>query len=311
MMNKLPEISIVVPVYNEGQAVYNAYEVVSGIMKSHGISYEIIMVDDGSSDDSFFHLSELAKLNSDLKVIKLLSNCGSHTVIRLGLESAIAPMAVFIACDLQEPAELIPEMIKKMVGDTDIVLAVRESRADSLKNRLFSKLFFLMMRKLVSNKIPLEGSSMYLLGEKALKALKQYKERNLTIEGVFLLNNLNFDTIKYARVSRNEGNSKWTLAKKIKISIDFFVAYSVVPIRLVSIVGVLFFVFGMLWLVIILFRHFVFNDLQHGWTALTSVLLLGFGITNISLGIIAEYLWRTLDETRARPRFIIDKKINF
>ncbi len=310
MKNK-PDLSIVVPVYNESDAVYHAYEVISGIMKENKISFEVIMVDDGSADDSFYHLSKLAETNPELKVIKLVSNCGAHTAIRLGLELANGKMGVFMACDLQEPADLIPKMIEKMSDKTDIVLAVRSNRDDSFKDKMLSKAFFFLMKNLVSKKLPSEGSSMYLMGEKALKALRQYKERNMTIEGVFILNNLNCDTIEYQRESRKTGVSKWTLSKKIKIFIDFFVAYSIMPIRLVSTVGILFFFIGIVWVSVILVRYFTNEDFQQGWPTLISVLLLGFGITNISLGIIAEYLWRTLDETRGRPRYIIDQKLNF
>jgi glycosyltransferase involved in cell wall biosynthesis len=310
-MQAKPDISIIVPVYNEGIAVNHAFEVISNVMEEAGVRYEIIMIDDGSSDDSFYYLNELAKTKPQLKVIKLLSNCGAHSAIRLGLEYANGRMGVFIACDLQEPADLIPKMMDKMVDKTDIVLAVRVNRDDSLKDKLFSKLFFFIMKNFVSDKIPLAGSSMYLLGEKGLKAIKEYKERNMTIEGIFILNNLKFDTIEYSRDSRKTGISKWTLAKKIKIFIDFFVAYSITPIRFVSIIGFLFFIFGGLWFLFIIIQYFINGDLQHGWTSIISILLLGFGITNISLGIIAEYLWRTLDEARGRPRYIIDKKVNF
>ena len=122
---------------------------------------------------------------------------------------------------------------------------------------------------------------------------------------------MNYETVPYTREARKNGISKWTFAKKIKIFIDFFVAYSITPIRFVSIVGFLFFIIGFFSIFVIAIRHIFIGDLQHGWTSLISVLLIGFGITNISLGIIAEYLWRTLDEARARPRYIIDEKINF
>ncbi len=310
-MQKNPDLSIIVPVFNESKSVFKAYEVISETMRANQINYEMIMVDDGSSDDSFHCLSDLAKEHSEVKIIKLLSNCGAHSAIRLGLEHANGKMGVFLACDLQEPAELIPEMVKKLTEKEDIVLAIRINRDDSLKDRLFSKIFFWIMANFVSSKIPLAGSSMYLLGEKGLRAIKEYKERNLTIEGIFILNNLKYTSVEYSRMSRNEGVSKWTTAKKIKIFIDFFVAYSITPIRFVSVMGILFFLVGISWSTYVILRYFLYSDMQGGWPTLISVLMIGFGITNISLGIIAEYLWRTLDEARARPRYIIDKKINF
>tara|TARA_B110000971_G_scaffold21661_1_gene19629 strand:- start:3157 stop:4086 length:930 start_codon:yes stop_codon:yes gene_type:complete len=304
------KLSIVVPVYNEGNQVLLVYKVINDLMDLNKIDLELIFVDDGSEDDSFLHLSKLAEKDYRVKVIKLLSNCGAHMSIRAGLENATGDMAVFIACDLQEPAELIPDMIKKLTAKTDIVLAVRNNREDSLKDKLFSKLFFWIMKKFVSSKFPGSGSSMYLLGERALKSIKEYPERNMTLEGVFILNNFNYDVVFYDRLERQKGDSKWTFSNKIKIFIDFFVAYSYLPIRMVSIVGILFFIVGILWTGYLIARYFILNDFEPGWPMLIAILLLGFGITNISLGIIAEYLWRTLDESRRRPKYIIDEMIN-
>jgi dolichol-phosphate mannosyltransferase len=115
------------------------------------------------------------------------------------------------------------------------------------------------------------------------------------------------DHVEYQKVSRKAGKSKWTLGKKIKLLIDSFVAFSFFPIRLVSMVGIFFFILGLGWTIFIIARKILFDDLASGWPALISILMIGFGITNISLGIIAEYLWRTLDASRKRPVFIIDE----
>jgi polyisoprenyl-phosphate glycosyltransferase len=307
----MTDLSIVIPVYNESKHILLPYNAVIKIMQDHQVDFELIFVDDGSSDDSFVHLSQLAEKDTRVKVIKLLSNCGAHMAIRTGLEHSSSRMGVFLPCDLQEPADLIPKMIKKLKDNVDIVLAVRENREDKLKDKLFSKLFFWIMKTFISSKIPGSGSSMYLLGGRALKAIKEYPERNLTLEGVFILNNFNYDKVKYDRASRTEGESKWTFSNKIKIFIDFFVAYSYFPIRFVSFIGVLFFILGLFWSCYIIARQLILSDLQPGWPMLLSILLLGFGLTNISLGVVAEYLWRTLDESRRRPRFIVEKKLNF
>jgi dolichol-phosphate mannosyltransferase len=138
-------------------------------------------------------------------------------------------------------------------------------------------------------------------------------ELNKNIESnssIFLqILNLGFasDCIFYDKQLRESGKSKWTFGKKIKLLIDSFVGFSFAPIRLVSVIGIIFFIIGICWAAYIIFRKLVFNDLATGWPALLCVLMVGFGITNISLGIIAEYLWRTLDSSRKRPVFIIDE----
>jgi dolichol-phosphate mannosyltransferase len=115
------------------------------------------------------------------------------------------------------------------------------------------------------------------------------------------------ESITYKKRERTVGISKWTISKKIKLFIDSFVAFSYAPIRFVTIVGILFFIIGFFWTVYIIIRELFYHNLASGWPALVSILMIGFGITNISLGIIAEYLWRTLDASRKRPVFIIDK----
>ncbi|MBI3298604.1 MAG: glycosyltransferase family 2 protein [Elusimicrobia bacterium] len=305
-------LSIVIPVLNEGTAVRTARDAVASAMKETlpDTRYEILFVDDGSTDDTFSHIAELAQRDPSVKALKLMSNCGSHAAIRAGLEHATGDMAVFMACDLQDPPGLIARLVEKLAGPYEVVLAVRSSRSDGWYERLTSRLFFAVMRCFISDQIPRNGASMYLLGPRALAALRHFEEKNMTLESLFVLMGFKQTAIFYHRNARTQGESKWTFQKKIKLFVDFFVAYSFAPIRFVTLLGVSFSVFGAAWTAYIVGRHFLRHDLSPGWPALLSVLLMGFGVTNISLGIIAEYLWRVLDETRKRPRYLIEAKLN-
>lgn len=306
-------LSVVIPAYNESVGVHNAYDAVVAVFqqKLSNYHYEIIFVDDGSADDTFVQVQKICANDKNVKGIKLLNNCGAHTAIRAGLENCMGDMAVFMACDLQDPPDIFPELVAALVAPYDIILAVRKTREDSFKNKISSRLFFSLMRKYVSNKLPVEGSSMYLMSSKVVKSLKQFKERNLTLEAMFVLMHYKHTTVTYERKAREQGSSGWTLSKKIKILVDFFVAYSYSPIRFVTLTGIVFFLLGFLWTIYVVLRTIFVADLSPGWPALISVLMIGFGITNISLGIIAEYLWRVLDESRRRPVYIIDIKENF
>lgn len=308
--NILPDISIIIPFYNEGESVHMTYLHIMEELSKHKESYEIIFVDDGSIDDSFTHLEKMAQNDKNIRAIKLSSNCGSHMAIRAGLSFAKGHCACFIACDMQEPPHLIYKMKSELTEKYNIVWAVRNSRKDSFSTILFAKLFYWLARKIVTNNIPPSGASMFMVSHKVLKALNKYEERNLTLEGLFATMGFKSTYINYDRKERISGKSKWTISKKIKLFIDFFVAYSNTPIRFVSVMGIAFSVIGFMWTFYIIIREIIYNDLSSGWPALISVLLIGFGITNISLGIIAEYLWRTLDEARKRPKYIIEKKIN-
>jgi polyisoprenyl-phosphate glycosyltransferase len=163
------------------------------------------------------------------------------------------------------------------------------------------------MQKYVNKRYPAKGFDVVLFNRKVADAVNKNVEGN---SSVFLqILNLGFrqDFVEYQKAARTAGKSKWTIAKKIKLLIDSFVAFSFAPIRLVSFIGIIFFFLGLIWTGYIVFRKLVFDDLASGWPALLSILMIGFGITNISLGIIAEYLWRTLDASRKRPVFIIDE----
>jgi dolichol-phosphate mannosyltransferase len=279
--------------------------------KLSNYNYEVIFVDDGSADDTFIQVQKICSNDKNVKGIKLLNNCGAHTAIRAGLENCMGDLAVFMACDLQDPPEIFPKLVEALVEPYDIILAVRKTREDSAKNKISSRLFFSVMRRFVSNKLPIEGSSMYLMSNKVVKSLKQFKERNLTLEAMFVLMHYKHTTVTYVRKAREQGRSGWTLTKKIKILVDFFVAYSYFPIRFVTLTGISIFLLGFLWTMYVVLRTIFIGDLSPGWPALISILLIGFGITNISLGIIADYLWRVLDESRRRPIYIIDIKENF
>jgi len=309
-MNSQPGISVIIPVFNEGASVRNASEKVIAELSSLPESYEIIFVDDGSDDDSFTHLEDLAVKNPVIKAIRLSSNHGSHMAIRAGLSYATGKYACFIACDMQEPPSLIPEMKKKVRDGINIVWAVRNSRGDSMGTILFAKLFYWLARNIVTKNIPPTGASMFMVSDKVLSVLNKYDERNLTLEGLFATMGFKSDYVYYNREQRKEGKSKWTFSKKMKLFIDFFIAYSNFPIRFVSVTGILFSLCGFAWTIYIIIRQIFVGDLAPGWPALVSILLIGFGITNISLGIIAEYLWRTLDEARKRPKYVVEKAVN-
>jgi dolichol-phosphate mannosyltransferase len=308
---KAPEkLSVIIPVYFEGKLVHKAYEMVSAEVSKQFEDYEVLFIDDGSGDNTFEELQLLANEHKNVKVVKFATNAGSHMAIRAGMDYASGDLVSFIACDMQEPPELIYKMYQVLEKPYEIVWAVRNSRKDSWGSVIFSNTFYFFARRIVSKNIPPKGSSMFLMTRKVVDSIRRYHERNLTLEGLMATMGYKSTHILYERQERMEGKSKWTLAKKIKLFVDFFVAYSYFPIRFISVTGILFSIIGFAWTIYIILRHFLVGDLSSGWPALISVLLVGFGITNISLGIIAEYLWRTLDEARKRPNYIVEYELN-
>jgi dolichol-phosphate mannosyltransferase len=230
--------------------------------------------------------------------------------IRAGLEYAHGEIACFLACDLQDPPELIPVALNHLVQPVQVVWAVRNSRQDSLPSRLFAGAFYGIARLLVSKNIPPAGASMFVLGSSALKALRSYKERNLTLEGAFATMGFKQAHIWYDRKARQFGKSRWTIAKRLKLFADFFVGYSYAPIRFMSYLGMVVAAFGFLYVAIIVANKLFFSVPVEGWSSLMVIVLLLGGIQMLMMGIIGEYVWRSLDESRSRPRYMIDVILN-
>lgn len=301
------KISIVVPVYNEGAEVVRAYDAIEAVCRElAGWEFEILFVDDGSRDDSFEHLRKICQERGHAKTIRLAANCGAHMAIRAGLEHAAGDVGCFLACDLQDPPELIPHMLAKLDGGVQIVAAVRNSRSDRWTSKLFSHFFYLLARWLVKWELPPGGASVYLLGPQALKSLRLYRERNLTLEGLFAGMGYRIAHVPYERVARAAGHSKWTLGKRLKLFGDFFVGYSYTPLRLMSLLGMLVASLGFFYASVVIFNRLWFDRSVEGWSSLMVVVLILSGTQMIMTGVMGEYLWRTLDEARARPRYIVE-----
>lgn len=306
------KLSIIVPAYNEGEGVRVAHDAIIAFFRSQlqDWEFELIFVDDGSRDDTFGYLAALAQQSPYTRVIRLAANCGSHMAIRAGLEHARGDLACFLACDLQDPPETISRMLEALVEPVEVVWAVRASREDGLCTRLLASTFYFVARLMVSKNLPPQGASMFLLGPRALKAVSLYKERNLTLEGLFATMGFPQAHICYERRARQLGSSKWTLGKRLKHFADFFVGYSYLPIRLISLTGMGIAALGFFYAAWVVLNRIFFGQPIEGWSSLMVVVLGMGGMQMVMLGVIGEYIWRTLDEARGRPRYFIEQIVN-
>jgi dolichol-phosphate mannosyltransferase len=305
------KVSIIIPFLNEKENVPTLVETLDAFFKKNSLNNcEVIFVDDGSTDNSSEMFSDHFKGRSfSAKVIRLSKNYGSHAAVRAGLAHATGDYAMFLPADLQDPPELLLELSAKAAEGYDIVFASRITTGTGFFARQFTKRYASLMKKHVNKNYPENGFDVVFFNRKVIDNLNKNVEANSSIMLQILTMGFKQVFVSYNKAPRKAGKSKWTFSKKIKLFIDSFVAFSYAPIRLVTITGILLFIFGLLWAGYLVVRKLVYNDLESGWPALMSVLMTGFGITNISLGIIAEYLWRTLDSSRRRPVFIIDEII--
>jgi polyisoprenyl-phosphate glycosyltransferase len=304
----LPLISLVIPIYNEYEGIPYLVENLGQFFgENKFLRPEVIFVNDGSKDGSVERLSEMNHKNYKAKIISLSRNFGSHAALRAGISLASGEFVCFNYADLQDPLELILRMEEKAREGNEIIWAHRESSKVTWGEKTFSSAYAYLMKKFAFSNFPEKGFDIVMFNRKVAEQVRNNVEANSSIFLQILGMGYRQASISYKKRERKTGVSKWTLSKKIKLFIDSFVAFSYAPIRLVTIVGIAMFVVGVLWTLYIVLRTLIFHNLATGWPALVSILMIGFGITNISLGIIAEYLWRTLDASRKRPVFIIDK----
>ena len=307
----IEKISVIIPFLNEEE---NMPHLVGSINAFFGpktaYTVEVILVNDGSTDKSLEVLKKQDYANIDYKLISLSKNFGSHAALRAGILHATGAHICFMYADLQDPLTLIDKLFEERTKGFEICWATRENTANGFFERTFSRFYSFMMKKYAISNYPEQGFDIVMFSRKVQEFVNQNIEVNSSLFLQILSLGFKQTSIYYTKESRKKGKSKWTLGKKVKLFIDSFVAFSYAPIRLVTIVGILLFFVGISWSAYLITRKLVYNDLVSGWPVLISVLSIGFGVTNISLGIIAEYLWRTLDSSRKRPVFIIDEMVD-
>lgn len=303
------EISIVIPVYNESGGISTLLDTLNDYYNKRDFDFEVIFVNDGSSDNTIDILKERkATILFPSKLISFSKNYGSHAAIRAGFINSKGRYSTYFPADIQISLESINKLYRIADSGYDVVFGIREvNKFRSLYEKIFSKAYAWVMQKYVDKQFPFEGIETVVVSGKVRAIFNSNIEANSSFPLQLLSMGFKNKFVGIEKIQRTVGKSKWTLSKKVKLLLDSFVAFSYAPIRLVSITGMILFVLGISWTIYISLRKIFYDDLVTGWAALTSILLLGFGITNISLGIIAEYLWRTLDISRKRPVFIIDE----
>ena len=309
-MHKDCNISVVIPLFNEQENIPILTDRLNNLFANNKeYNAEVVFVDDGSTDQSLETIRRLEHNSYKVKIIKLARNFGSHAALRAGIYYSSAPIVMFLPADMQDPPELLNIFYERLMHGFNVVWGYRSSIKTGFTDKIFSTLYSILMKRFTTPNYPKVGLDLVIFDDKVKKELNLQVEANSSIFLQVLIMGFQQDFIPYERSGRNAGKSKWTLSKKTKLFIDSFVAFSYAPVRLVTFTGITISVLGFIWLTHIIFRTLIFGDLDPGWPSMIGILLIGFGITNISLGIIAEYLWRTLDASRKRKVFIVDDVI--
>ncbi len=302
------KISVIVPVYYNQDNLLPLYKDIQEKLYSHEeYEWEIVMVNDGSKDDSYPLMQKLSSEDSRLRTISLSRNFGSHAAILCGLSKCTGDCAVVKAADLQEPTEMIIEMVERWKKGFNVVLAVRKEREESKSQTLFANLYYTMVRKMMLESMPKNGFDVYLVDRKVINVLVALDETNSALTGQILWGGFKTDKVYYTRVAREIGKSRWTLKKKVKLVSDTLFSFSVLPIKMVSVIGFCSFVGSIIWAILeIIFKLKGLIEVS-GWTTLFIFNLFSFGVIMLTLGILGEYIWRTFDASRNRPPYIVEE----
>lgn len=305
----MKKISYVIPVYNNAGSIRLTWEAIVSLYQSRlsGYDYEIVFVNDGSRDGSYEEMREVAALDSKVKTLRFTRNFGQIAAITAGYAHASGDAVINMSADLQDPVELTADMVEAWTAGSEVVVAHRSDRNDSIGANAFSFLAYSALR--ASNpSIPKGGFDFVLMSRRALDHYLSYGGRNRFYQGDILWAGLPTTYLPYVRRRREIGKSQYSFSKKLKLFFDFMIDGSYTPIRFISLTGAILAVLGTIYAVVIMGAWFFHNTPFSGWAPIMVAILLVGGMIMLMLGIVGEYLWRILDEIKAKPVYILDDR---
>ena len=310
----MSKLSIIIPCYYNEKNLPITFPVLLENEKNFPTETDIeyIFIDDGSKDNTFGELQKIQQAHPNkVKVLKLSRNFGANNASYAGICHATGDCCVIIAADLQDPPELISKLFNHWQNGYKLVLAQKANREDSFLTKLLSGTYHYLIRKTALKNAPKGGFDLWLFDKNLKEELIKMNEKNFYLPYLFIWMGYEYVSIPYTRKKREIGKSGWTISKKIKSFIDSFVSFTFLPLRIISIVGISLGILSIIYALMILINKLITGVTVEGWTSLMIVVLFVSSFIMISLGIIGEYLFRTLDASRNRPNFIIDKKMGF
>ncbi|ANW98771.1 glycosyltransferase [Thermoclostridium stercorarium subsp. thermolacticum DSM 2910] len=305
--------SVVVPMYNEEAVARETYRRLTEVMEKTGCAYEIIFVNDGSRDRTAEILNEICDMDKRVKLVNFSRNFGHQIAITAGTDYASGQCVVIIDGDLQDPPELIPEMIEKWKSGYDVVYGKRISRkGETLFKKFTAAAYYRFLRSMTDVSIPVDTGDFRLIDRKVCDALKQVRERNRYVRGLISWLGFRQTAIEFEREERFAGETKYPLKKMVKLALDGITTFSYKPLKLASYIGSIISAVSFIYLIYVVVKRIFFPEtVQPGWASILAVSLFFNGITLLMLGIIGEYIGRIYDEVKARPLYVVKNTRNF
>ncbi|KRD91541.1 glycosyltransferase [Bacillus sp. Root147] len=308
-MSSIVKYSIVVPVYNEEEVIHETYRRLTEVMRSTKEAYELLFVNDGSRDRTAEIIKAYSEQDPAVVLLDFARNFGHQIAITAGMDYARGEAVVVIDADLQDPPELILEMIEKWKQGFDVVYAKRTKRkGETYFKKQTAAMFYRFLRAMTDIDIPLDTGDFRLLDRKVCNQMNSIQEKNRFVRGLVSWVGFKQIAVEYERDERLAGESKYPLKKMLKLSMDGITSFSYKPLKLASYAGVTLSGIGFIYLLVVLYLKLFTDSTITGWSSLIVIQLFFSGIILIILGMIGEYIGRIYDETKNRPLYIVREK---
>ena len=304
--------SILVPMYNEEEVIEETYHRLKNVMDKIGESYELVFVNDGSKDKSAQIISELVKTDENIRLIDFSRNFGHQIAVTAGLDYVQGQAIVIIDADLQDPPEVIPQMLEKWREGYDVVYGKRLKRqGETAFKKASAHVYYRILGALTDGNIPRDTGDFRLIDRKVCEAIKRLPEKNRFLRGMVNWVGFNQVAVEYVRDERWAGETKYPLKKMLKFAADGIFSFTYKPLKLATYIGLFLSVIGFIYLLVVLFQKLFTDTALTGWASIMAVTLVFHGITLVILGIIGEYIGRIYEEVKGRPLYIVKETIGF
>ena len=309
----MKKISVVIPMYFEEDVVNECYNRTKNVLnKLSSYEHEIIFINDGSKDKTLELLEKISQNDNNVKIISFSRNFGHQAAVTAGLKFTTGDAVVIMDADMQDPPEVIEEMVKLWEEGNEVIYAKRKVREGETKFKLFTaKMFYKMLNSLSDTEIPKDTGDFRLADKKVIEVINQLPEHNKFLRGLFSWVGFEQIPLEYERKERFAGKTKYPLKKMIKLALDGITSFSTKPLKILGVLGIFSVLISFIILIYALISFaFNLNHLTPGWTSLMVTITFLGGIQLLSIWLISEYVGRIYDESKGRPEYIIDKKIN-
>lgn len=308
-MNKNVRYTIIIPVYNEEAVIQETYRRLTMVMEAIDEPYELLFVNDGSRDRTAALINRFAQMDPCVRLLDFSRNFGHQIAITAGMDYARGDAIVIIDADLQDPPEIIPQMIAKWQEGYEVVYAKRSKRkGETWFKKCTASLFYRLLRSLTEVNIPVDTGDFRLIDRKVCDAMHSIREKNRFVRGLVSWVGFRHTAIEYVREERFAGETKYPLKKMLRFSLDGITSFSYKPLKLATYLGFLISIGSFVYLIISLSLKLFTSSTVAGWASLIACVLMLNGVILILLGILGEYVGRIYDETKNRPLYILRNK---